>query len=73
MCRIEEQRRKENKHSAESKRLSPSQLRQLFHLALADGSVIFAMTSLSCLFFSYSQRLLNVLQENGWEHSERHF
>ncbi len=64
MCPIEEQRRKENKHSAESKRLSPSQLRQLFHLALADGSVIFAMTSLSCLLFSYSQRLLNVLQGN---------
>lgn len=64
VCRIEEQRRKENKHSAESKRLSLSQSRQLFHLVLADGLVIFAMTSLSCLLFSYSQRLLNVLQEN---------
>lgn len=49
------------KISTESKRLSPSQLRQLFHLALTDGSVIFTMTSLSCLLFSYSQRLLNIV------------
>lgn len=50
VCRIKEQRRKENKHSAESKRLSPSQLRQLFHVALTDGLEIFAMTSLSSYF-----------------------
>lgn len=58
------------KISTESKRLSPSQLRQLFHLALADGSVIFTMTSLSCLLFSYSQRLLNIVWVGT--HRERH-
>lgn len=65
VCRIKEQRRKENKHSAESKRLSPSQLRQLFHVALTDGlEMMMVCYDITVFLFSYSQQRLNGLQEN---------